>query len=115
MRFVSVKSVEQQDIQAVHRVRFEVSNQRKAKANQIRGLAAEYGLVVPRELLQLRAAIPNWLEDAENGLTDRFRRLLHGLWHDMLGLDQRMTELDREIGQIPLALRSVPIWSVQVT
>jgi len=45
MRFVLVKTVEQQDIQAVHRVRFELSNQRKAKANQIRGLVAEYGLV----------------------------------------------------------------------
>ena len=73
MRFVSVKTVDQQDIQAVHRVRFELSNQRKAKANQIRGLVAEYGLVAPRELLRLRAAIPSWLEDAENGLTDRFR------------------------------------------
>jgi transposase len=100
MRFVSVKTVEQQDIQAVHRVRFELSNQRKAKANQIRGLVAEYGLVAPKELLQLRCAIPGWLEDAENGLTDRFRRLLNGLWHDMLALDQRMTELDREIAQI---------------
>jgi transposase len=85
MRFVAVKTVEQQDIQAVHRVRFELSNQRKAKANQIRGLVAEYGLVASKELLQLRAAIPGWLEDAENGLTDRFRCLLNGLWHDMPG------------------------------
>ncbi len=69
MRFVSVKTVEQQDIQAVHRVRFELSNQRKAKANQIRGLVSEYGLVAPKELLHLRSAIPDWLEDAENGLT----------------------------------------------
>lgn len=100
MRFVAVKTVEQQDTQAVHRVRFELSNQRKAKANQIRGLVAEYGLVAPKELLQLRGAIPSWLEDAENGLTDRFRRLLNGLWHDLLALDQRVTELDREIAQI---------------
>lgn len=100
MRFVSVKTVEQQDIQAVHRVRFELSNQRKAKANQIRGLVSEYGLVAPKELLHLRAAIPDWLEDAENGLTDRFRRLLNGLWQDMRALDQRVMELDREIAQI---------------
>jgi transposase len=100
MRFVSVKTVEQQDIQAVHRVRFELSNQRKAKANQIRGLVSEYGLVAPKELWHLRAAIPCWLEDAENGLTDRFRRLLHGLWQDIQALDQRMKELDREIAQI---------------
>lgn len=100
MRFVSVKSVEQQDTQAVHRVRFELSKQRTAKANQVRGLVAEYGLVAPKQLVQLRRAIPGWLEDAENGLTGRFRRLLNGLWHDLLALDQRMTELDGEIAQI---------------
>ena len=97
MRFVAVKSVAQQDIQAVHRVRAEVSKQRKAKGNQIRGLVSEYGLVAPKELVHLRAAIPTWLEDAQNGLTMRFRRLLHALWHDLRALDQRMIELDREI------------------
>jgi transposase len=97
MRFVAVKTVEQQDIQAVHRIRSELSSQRTAKANQIRGLCAEYGLVAPKELLQLRAAIPCWLEDQDNGLTERFRRLLTGLWHDLLGLDERIKELDREI------------------
>jgi len=103
MRFVAVKTIEQQDIQAVHRVRFELSKQRKAKGNQIRGLVAEYGLVAPKELWHLRAAIPAWLEDAENGLSGRFRRLLDGLWHDLMALDQRMTELDREIAMIAKA------------
>ena len=37
---------------------------------------------------------------AENGLTDRFRRLLNGLWHDLMALDQRVAELDREIAQL---------------
>jgi len=55
MRFVVLKTVEQQDIQAVHRVRSGLMDQRKAKANQLRGLASEYGLVVPEELLHLRA------------------------------------------------------------
>lgn len=48
MRFVTVKSAEQQDIQAVHRIRVGLVEQRTAKANQIRGLAAEYGLVAPK-------------------------------------------------------------------
>ena len=100
MRFVSVKAVEQQDIQAVHRVRSELMDQRKAKANQIRGLVSEYGLVAPREILHLRAAIPSWLEDAENGLTSRFRHLLHGLWQDLLLLTERIAELDHEIAVI---------------
>ena len=50
MRFVKVKTVEQQDLQALHRVLSELKSHRKGKANQIRGLVAEYGLVAPRQL-----------------------------------------------------------------
>jgi len=100
MRFVSVKSVEQQDIQAAHRIRAGLVEQRTAKANQIRGLVAEYGLVSPKELSFLRRAIPCWLEDADNGLTDRFRHLLDGLWQDIRALDARVTELDVDIAAI---------------
>src|SRR5450755_4427360 len=94
MRFVTVKTVAQQGIQAVHRVRAELIKQRTAKANQIRGLVAEYGLVAPKELEHLRRALPCWLEDAENGLSARLRRLLNGLWVDLRTLDERMAERD---------------------
>ena len=50
MRFVAVKTVEQQDIQAIHRIRSAIMSQRTAKANQIRGLVAEYGLVAPPQI-----------------------------------------------------------------
>jgi len=100
MRFVAVKTIEQQDIQAVHRVRSGLIEQRTAKANQIRGLVAEYGLVAPKEIVHLRRALPCWLEDAENGLSGRFRRLLHGLWGDLRSLDDRVSELDRDIALI---------------
>ena len=78
MRFVVIKNIVQQDIQATHRIRASLIEQRTAKANQIRGLVAEYGLIAPKELLMLRRAIACWLEDADNGLTLRFRRLLDG-------------------------------------
>ncbi len=97
MRFVTVKSIVQQDIQATHRIRSELMTQRTAKSNQIRGLVAEYGLVAPLTLRALRAAIPCWLEDAENGLTDHFRALLHGVWTDLVTLDDRVLELDQTI------------------
>ena len=100
MRFVAVKTLEQQDIQAVHRIRSALLVQRTAKANQIRGLVAEYGLVAPRELTHLRRAVPLWLENAENGLSVRFRGLLAGLWQDLKALDRRVSELDREITTI---------------
>ena len=100
MRFVTVKRVEQQDIQATHRIRAELMTQRTAKANQIRGLVAEYGLVAPKHLSSLRAAIPCWLEDAENGLTGDFRALLQGVWKDLLGLDDRVCEMDQLIKRL---------------
>lgn len=100
MRFVAVKTVEQQDLQAVHRVRSSLIRDRTAKANQLRGLVYEYGLVAPRELHALRRAVPEWLEDADNGLTVRFRALLAGLYSDLRLLDERVRELDREIAAI---------------
>jgi transposase len=103
MRFVSVKTVEQQDVQAVHRIRAGLMEQRIAKENQIRGLVLEYGLIAPIQISHLRAAIPDWLEDAENGLTSRFRRLLNGMWADLLSLEQRIKELDRDIKEIAAA------------
>lgn len=97
---MEAKGVEQQDIQATHRIRAELVSQRTAKAHQIRGLVGEYGLVAPRNLSQLRAVLPDWLEDAENALTERFRRLLAGLWGDLAELDRRVAELDGEIEAI---------------
>ena len=116
MRFVAVKSVEQQDIQAIHRVRSGLISQRTSKANQIRGLVGEYGLVAPVRLSYLRKAVPDWLEDADNGLSGRFRRLLAGLQEDLRALDRRIAELDEEIQSIakssPVAQRLLDLRGV---
>jgi len=116
MRFVSVKTVMQQDIQAMHRIRSELVGQRTAKANQIRGLVGEYGIVAPRGIHQLRGALPCWLEDAENGLSDLFRGLLADLREDLEHLDERIAKLDVSIaGSIdsdPLARRLLAIRGV---
>lgn len=97
MRFVPIKTIEQQDMQAVHRIRSELVKQRTAKANQIRGLLAEYGIVMAQRVDKLRQAIPEILEDAGNGLTAQLRRLLKGLQDDLVQLDSRVAELDRDI------------------
>jgi transposase len=99
MRFVASKSVAQQDRQAAHRIREGLIGQRTAKANQIRGLVGEYGLVAPVGIGHLRRALPEWLEDAENGLTDEFRVLLANLAEDLRQLDDRIVDLDEWIAQ----------------
>jgi len=100
MRFVAVKSSAQQDVQALHRIRSELVRQRTAKANQIRGLLSEYGIVVPVGIGTLRRAIPEIQEDAENGLSGLFRRVLGGLRQDLETFDARIAELDAEIAHV---------------
>lgn len=99
MRFVTVKSVEQQDVQAMHRTRSALVSQRTARANHIRGLVGEYGIVAPKGIEQLRRAIPCWLEDADNGLSDAFRVQLSELYEDLMHLDERVDTLSERIGQ----------------
>ena len=97
MRFVAIKTIEQQDIQSVHRIRTILIQQRTAKVNHIRGLLAEYGIVVERRIEKLRKTLPLLLEDAENGLTFDFRVLLQELQQDLTALDNRVGELDKKI------------------
>jgi len=116
MRYVAPKTVAQQDVQAAHRIREELVGQRTAKANQIRGLVGEYGIVAPVGIQQLRRALPRWLEDAENGLSDSFRILLNGLADDLRYLDDRIAALDQRItdtvNQDPVARRLMTLRGV---
>jgi transposase len=101
MRFVPVKTVAQQEVQTAHRIRRELIRQRTAKANQIRGLLAEFGLVVERRIEVLRRALPKLLEAAAgNGLGAAARRLLEGLRGDLVQLDERVGALDAEIKRV---------------
>lgn len=97
MRFVTIKTIAQQDIQAVHRIRSELVKQRTAKGNQIRGLLAEYGIVINKRIDVLRNALPSILENAENGLSFDFRILLEELREDLIALDERVSTLTEKI------------------
>ena len=59
----------------------------------------EYGLIAPLGISKLRQALPQWLEDADNGLTDTFRRLLSELAQDLRYLDDRVEQLSDQIQQ----------------
>ena len=87
MHFVAVKTPEQQDIQALHRLREKRLQERTALCNQLRGLLAEYGLILPKGVNILRRRLPELLEDGENGLSDLFRRLLAQSYQQLQELD----------------------------
>jgi transposase len=100
MRFVAVKSVEQQDVQALHRMRQLAVERRTAQVNQIRGLLLEYGIAIPKGRAQVRGTLPDILEDAENGLTWRFREALAMLYGELVGLDASVAWYDERIEEL---------------
>ena len=100
MRFVSVKSVAQQDVQSVHRVRQQLVKNRTALVNQARGLLAEYGIVVARGVSRLRRALPAILEDRENGLSGVMRELLGEIGERLRFIDDRLRKYDVTIQRL---------------
>lgn len=74
-RTVSIKTIEQQDIQLVHRIREGLVGKRTALVNQVRGLLSERGIVIPKGIKKVRVELPLILEDAENDLTDLSREM----------------------------------------
>ncbi len=97
MRFVPAKSVEQQDIQALHRVRSRLVSSRTQLANQIRGLLMEYGIVLPQHVGQLRRGLPLILEDASNELSAFSRHLFASLYDDLVSLEERIEALEEQM------------------
>ena len=97
MRFVSVKSVEQQDILTLHRAREGLMKERVALINRIRGSLAEYGIVIPKNVSNLGRELPGILEDADNGLTIVARQVFNEIYEDLGTREERIAQLERSI------------------
>lgn len=97
MRFVPIKTGEQQAVLALHRARQGFVKARTAQANQIRGLLAEYGIIIPQGIGYIGKRLPEVLEDGENGLPGMFRQLLARLGDHLKELDRQVHELEIQI------------------
>lgn len=97
MRYVSVKTAEQQAGQALHRVRSRLVKARTALANEMRGLLLEFGIVMPKGIAACRREVAGVLEDAENGLPGMMRELLAGLAEELVQRDVHIAKLDGQI------------------
>jgi transposase len=97
MRFVPIKSVEQQAILCVHRVRQGFVKARTAQANQIRGLLGEFGLIIPQGISHIAERVPTLLEDASNELPAALRQLIEHLTAHLKQLDRQAKEFERQI------------------
>ncbi|SEH06006.1 Transposase IS116/IS110/IS902 family protein [Candidatus Venteria ishoeyi] len=94
--FVPVKTLEQQDIQSLQRIRERLIRQRSATSNQLRGLLAEYGIILPTGLYRLRKGLPDILEDAQQPLTPVARKFIQMFYQELLAYDKRIQETENE-------------------
>lgn len=97
MRFVPIKTVEQQGVLSVHRARRGFVQARTAQANQIRGLLSEFGIVIPKGVNAIFKQAPDILEDGENGLPGTMRQLLARLTDNLKEMDRQVQELEKQI------------------
>ena len=99
MRFVPQKTIEQQDLQAPNRIRSRLIGTRTQIGNQIRGLLAEYGIVLPQHLIQVRTALPQLMDEKEKRLSDFAKRLFSNVYDELKALDQRIAGIEAEVNQ----------------
>jgi transposase len=92
MRFVPVKSTDQQDLQSLHRARDRLICQRTALINHTRGLLAEYGIVLPQGPWRFAARAPAAVAEAE--LSDLVRTIFGELLNQLDDLDRRIKKFD---------------------
>jgi transposase len=100
MRFVPIKTDDQLDLQAIHRVRDRLVARRTSVINQLRAFLLERGMTFAKTPIRLREAIPEVLEDANENLTPRMRNLVAMLWGEWKDLEQQIFAMNEEVEQI---------------
>ncbi len=98
MRFVAVKSAAQQDVQAVHRIRAQLVRTRVALANQVRGLLAEYGIVMGCGFAALKRTLPSVLEDER--LSGLMREVVAEIGERLRYVEERLHQYDLRIRRL---------------
>src|ERR1700742_4730299 len=100
MRFVPIKTEDQLDLQAIHRVRDRLIARRTSVINQLRAFLLERGMTFAKTPFKLKVAMPDILENAEANLTPRMRHLVSLLWSEWKDLEQQIVGMNQEIEQI---------------
>jgi transposase len=100
MRFVEVKTAEQVDLQALHRIRNLMVTNRTRLICQMRAFCLEKGVAIHQGAGKFKADLPRVLANEENDLTAMMRRLLANLFDDLQKLELRIADVSREIEAI---------------
>jgi transposase len=91
MRFVPIKDVAQQDVQALHRVRERLIGARTALINEVHGLMQEYGIVMPKGVAKFRQAVVAKLEAEKDKLTPLSQEMFGKLVEEFAALEKQLT------------------------
>jgi transposase len=100
MRFVPIKTADQLDLQALHRVRDRLIARRTSVINQLRSFLLERGMTFSKTPAKLKLAMPEILENADANLTPRMRNLVSLLWSEWKDLEQQIIAMNAEVEQI---------------
>jgi transposase len=95
MRFVAIKSVEQQDILSIHRIRERLVRNRTALSNEIRGLLHEFGFIIPQGINKVTAKLTQILDEGK--LSQLSVQTFSELKEEFLENDKKLKELEKRL------------------
>jgi transposase len=97
MRFVEIKSADQIDVQALHRIRDQMVRSRTRLICQMRSFCLEHGVALRQGVGMFKINLPQVLQDLTNDLSATMRRLLQDLFDDLAHIEMRIKQVTREI------------------
>lgn len=97
MRFVGIKSMFQQEINAIHRVRENLVKRKTAISNEIRAMFFEFGVTIPKGITYTRKQVPLLLEDAELNIPLGVRELIRDLYQELLEVFDKVEKWDKKL------------------
>jgi transposase len=97
MRFVPPKTLEQQDIQSLLRIRERLVHNRTQLINEVRGLLQEYGITLNRGVNYFKKELPALLRQDPIPLTEIMRRAVNRLYTEYLNLEDEIERYEQEL------------------
>tara|TARA_B110001454_G_C12688869_1_gene421462 strand:+ start:201 stop:1295 length:1095 start_codon:yes stop_codon:yes gene_type:complete len=113
-KFVSIKTIEQQDMQSILRVRERIVGNRVSLSNQLRGLLLEYGIDISKGFSSLKEKIPKLLDSSNEQLSIQMKEVVSECYEEFKGLSERIAAYDKRLERMSAQhescqlLRSIP-------
>lgn len=102
-KFVSIKTVDQQQLMAMHRIRERLVANRTALANQIRGLLLEEGITIPQGIEWITMTLPSLYDPYDTQLSAAYKRIFQSLYDEFISVNSRIANIEKELLQMAKA------------